>query len=65
MGMEGDRMGPKGGGQAVCAKPSFSTSTLDMTIPSSQEQKQRVGLTLLFHLFVCKVLFLMHHLTQH
>ena len=64
MGVEGDRMGPKGGGQGVCAKPSFSTSALNMTILSSQEQKQHVRLTLLFCLFLYTVLFLMHHLVQ-
>lgn len=57
MGMKGDRMGPKGGGQGVCAKPSFSTSTLNTTILSLQEQKQCVQLTLLFAYFSTQCYF--------
>lgn len=50
-------MGPKGGGQGVCAKPSFSTSTLNTTILSLQEQKQCVQLTLLFAYFSTQCYF--------
>lgn len=59
--MEGDRIGPKGGGPGGCARPTFSTSALNMTVLFSQQHKQCVWLTLLFSLVLYMVLFLMHH----
>lgn len=65
MGMKGDRMGPKGGGQGVCAKPSFSTSTLNTTILSFAGAKAMCAANPAVRLFLYTVLFLMHHLVQH
>lgn len=65
MGMEGDRIGPKGGGLGGCAKPTFSTSALNTTLLFSQQQKQCVWPTLLFRLVLHTALFLMQQLIQH
>lgn len=62
--MEGDRIGPRGGGLGGCARPTFSTSALNMTVLFSQQHKQCVWLTLLLSLALYMVLFLMHQLIQ-